>query len=115
VREVSRDQLTGVIVYMTKSELLNPGITGGSATNVCYQRFFVQTEIAFQLTDTAVLNNETNEQMTFFNRSFRPCLDHLGIPVPADLTVNDENWVRLLDLAADGIKSGKCPPELFSS
>jgi hypothetical protein len=114
VTEVARDEVTGSITYQSSGELLVPGEKGGSAANDCYQRYFVQTEVAFQLTDAAVQDAEPSEQMKIFNDGFRPCLDLIGVEVPADLEFGDENWIPLLDEVVIAKNDGRCSQELLN-
>ena len=113
--ETGRDEVTGVVSYQTSSDapLLPPGQSGGSVENDCYQRFFVQTEIAFQLTDPVVLGGYPIAQMKIFDETARVCLDHIGVPVPSDLVFMDENWNPLNDEAYEAMGDGRCPPSLF--
>lgn len=113
--ETGRDEVTGVISYQTSSAapLLPPGQSGGSVENDCYQRFLVQAEIAFQLTDPVVLGGYPIAQMKIFDETARVCLDHIGVPVPSDLEFMDENWNPLNDEAYEAMSDGRCPPSLF--
>ena len=114
VEETERDPTTGEIQYGSRGMILPPGQANGTVENGCYQRFFAQTEITFSATNTGVLGSTDDDQMRVFDQNFRPCLDHLGVPVPADLKFNDKNWIPLLDQVTDAINSGKCPPEVFN-
>ena len=113
VEETQRDPTTGEIQYGSRGMILPPGESNGTVENGCYQMFFAQTEVAFSATDPGVARSTDADQMRNFNQNFRPCLDHLGVAVPPDLTFNDKNWIPLLNQVTDAINSGKCPPEVF--
>lgn len=116
LHEHDRDPVTGMINYSVSSysdELLPPGRFNGSKLNDCYQRWFAHTEMAFQLSDPAVLAAEPAEQMKFFDDYLRPCLGQLGVDVPNDLEYNDENWQSLNDQAVEALQDGRCDPPEF--
>ncbi len=103
--EVGRDEVTGVITYtITDYEEGLPG----SRTSECYERWWRDTEAAFQTSDPAVLAGEPAEQMRFFDENLRPCLEHIGVAVPDDLEYQDENWGPLMDEAVRAINDGRC-------
>ncbi len=110
LQEVGVDPVTGVISYQTsiESPLEAPGVTSGSQLNDCYQLWFAQTEIAFQTSDPNVVAALPGEQMKFFDSNIRPCLEMIGITVPADLQYNDENWGPLTETATRAIADGQC-------
>ena len=113
VAEIGADELTGVIQYETAGEVLPPGQSGGGVENDCYQKFFVQTEIAFQLTDPVVLGGLPAQQLADFNKYYRVCLDHIGVAIPDDLQFKDKNWLPLLEASAKAVSDGRCPEKLF--
>lgn len=111
LREQSRDLATGVIWYSTQTLLMPPGQSDGSKLNECYIRWFAHTEAAFLTSDPAVLAAEPQEQMDFFNKNLRPCLERIGVEIPDDLEFNDENWAQLNGEAMRALQDGRCSPE----
>jgi len=108
LREWSRDVATGLIEYTTQTLLLPPGQSDDTPLNDCYQSWFAHTEVAFQISDPAVLAAEPQEQLDFFNQNYRPCLEQIDVEVPDDLEFNDENWSQLVEEAVAASQDGRC-------
>lgn len=109
--EVDRDPISGLISYSVSSysdDLLAPGDYSASKLNDCYQRWFAHTEIAFQVSDPAALAAIAAQERRFFDAELRPCLERIGVVVPDDLEVDDDNWRSLDDQAMQAFQDGRC-------
>lgn len=96
VVENGRDPASGVIAYSTAEELLDPSSGASNETTACYQRFFMATEIEFQLTDAAAIDASASRQLQEFQQLNAPCLADHGVSIPPDLEPGSQAFQELL-------------------
>lgn len=108
VKRVSVDPTTAVVVYETSEPLASPGQDSGNAVNDCYQKFFADTEVAYQLTDPVVQAELARAQLAAFDALARPCLEALDVSVPDSIAYATDSWNELNQLADDAMAEGTC-------
>lgn len=109
VAEVQRNPRSGEILYETGGKLLDPGESGSSVENDCYQEHFAEIEVVFATTNSAALSEAEQHDWDYWYYAFVPCLELLGVEYPDEIVMYSPEYMEISQVAIDAFISGDCP------
>ncbi len=74
----------------------------------CYFTYFGEVDARFQTTNPDVLTHRDEEDVKFFEREARPCLDQHGIETPAVPDLQSDEMVQAMDRFFELLAQGSC-------